>query len=214
MNELITTGKEMKGVGNLSEHQQFLLKRINNLALSLMPEFEERSQAINAALLDDKSLMQLLFTTSLEHDTRVEEHELRKVRRRRENMVKFYEQLKEMGGTIKVNDVAEILGITRQAVHARVKKNKLLAFKQNSDYIFPAFQFTDKGLLPGFEEIMDAFDEDTHPVLRLNLFRAPIRVNDDSTAKTPIQIMEDGAKPEELFFAKRAARQLEKHVAT
>lgn len=214
MNELITIGKEMKGVGNLSEHQQFLLKRINNLALSLMPEFEERSQAINAALLDDKSLMQLLFTTSLEHDTRVEEHELRKVRRRRENMVKFYEQLKEMGGTIKVNDVADILGITRQAVHARVKKNKLLAFKQNSDYIFPAFQFTDKGLLPGFEEMMDAFDEDTHPVLRLNLFRAPIRVNDDGTAKTPIQIMEDGAKPEELFFAKRAARQLEKHVAT
>jgi hypothetical protein len=32
--------------------------------------------------------------------------------------------------------VADKLGITRQAVNVRVKKNQLIAFKQNADYIF------------------------------------------------------------------------------
>jgi hypothetical protein len=82
--------------------------------------------------------------------------------------------------------MADILGITRQAVNIRVKKNQLLAFKQNGDFMFPVFQFTDKGLRPGFKDIMDAFDENTHPVLRLEVFKAPIAVSDEQT-KTPVR---------------------------
>ena len=135
--------------GNLTDFQLNLLKRINNIALSLMPEFEDKSQAMEAITLDDGSLMQLLYSVQMQQKTRASEYEMRKVHRRRENLEAFYRSLQEMGGTLKVNDVADILGITRQAVNIRVKKNQLLAFKQNGDFMFPVFQFTDKGLKIG-----------------------------------------------------------------
>ena len=35
---------------------------------------------------------------------------------------------------------------------------------------------TGKGLVAGFKEIMRAFDEDAHPMLRLGLLKAPIQL--------------------------------------
>lgn len=55
----------------LSKQQQILLKRINNLAVSLMPEFEDRNEAMNALTMDDNSLMQLLCTILMDQRTRV-----------------------------------------------------------------------------------------------------------------------------------------------
>lgn len=209
-----TAEREINISAKLNEYQLNLLKRINNLAISLMPEFGDKNQAINAITLDDGSLMQLLYTVQLEQKTRVNDYELRKVRRRRENLEKFYLELKELGGTLKVNDVADILGITRQAVNIRVKKNKLLAFKQNGDFIFPKFQFTDNGLIPGFEEIMAAFEEDTHPMLRLGVLKSPIEVNNEGLQKTSIQIMQDGAKKSELSLSILAVKKFGNHVAS
>ncbi|MCS6715155.1 DNA-binding protein [Proteus terrae] len=209
-----TAEREINTSAKLNEYQLNLLKRINNLAISLLPEFEDKNQAMNAITLDDDSLMQLLYTVQLEQKTRVNDYELRKVRRRRENLEKFYRELKELGGTLKVNDVADILGITRQAVNVRVKKNKLLAFKQNGGFIFPKFQFSDHGLIPGFEDIMVAFEEDTHPMLRLGVLKSPIEVNTEGLQKTPIQIMQDGAKKSELSLAIRAVKQFGNHVAS
>jgi hypothetical protein len=160
MNKHTTTELELSAKVTLADFQLSLLKRINNIAVSLMPEFEDKNQALDAITLDDGSLMQLLCSIQMEQKTRASEQEMRKVRRRRENLEAFYKSLQELGGTLKVNDVADKLGITRQAVNVRVKKNQLIAFKQNADYIFPAFQFTDKGLVPGFKEVMSAFDED------------------------------------------------------
>ncbi|CAI1085280.1 DNA-binding protein [Serratia quinivorans] len=209
-----TAEREINTSAKLNESQLNLLKRINNLAISLMPEFEDKNQAINAITLDDASLMQLLYTVQLEQKTRVTDYELRKVHRRRENLERFYRELQDLGGTLKVNNVADILGITRQAINIRVKKNKLLAFKQNGDFIFPKFQFTDNGLITGFEEVMAAFEEDTHPMLRLGVLKSPIKVNNEGLQKTPIQIMQDGAKNSELSLAIRAAKQFGNHVAS
>ncbi|HAS1293307.1 TPA: DNA-binding protein [Enterobacter hormaechei] len=213
MNKYTTTERELSTTAKLADYQQSLLKRINNIAVSLMPEFEDKNQAMDAVTLDDGSLMQLLCSIQMEQKTRASEHEMRKVRRRRENLEAFYNSLQELGGTLKVNVVADKLGITRQAVNVRVKKNQLIAFKQNADYIFPVFQFTEKGLVPGFKEIMNAFDEDTHPMLRLGVLKTPIQISED-LSKTPIQIMQDGAKPEELELAIRAARLFGSHVAS
>lgn len=213
MNKYTTTERELSTTAKLADYQQSLLKRINNIAVSLMPEFEDKNQAMDAVTLDDGSLMQLLCSIQMEQKTRASEHEMRKVRRRRENLEAFYNSLQKLGGTLKVNEVADKLGITRQAVNVRVKKNQLIAFKQNADYIFPVFQFTEKGLVPGFKEIMNAFDEDTHPMLRLGVLKAPIQISEE-LSKTPIQIMQDGAKPEELELAIRAARLFGSHVAS
>ena len=109
--------------------------------------------------------------------------------------------------------MVDILGITRETINIHVKKNKILAFKQNGDFIFPKFQFTDNGLIPGFEDVMAAFEEDTHPVLRLDVLKSPIAVNSAVLQKTPIQIMLDGAKKCELNLTIRAAKQFGNHAA-
>ena len=77
---------EPRSSNKLSEQQQILLKRINILAVSLMPEFEDRNEAINALTLDDNSLMQLLCTILMGQKTRVSDNELQKVRRHRKNL--------------------------------------------------------------------------------------------------------------------------------
>lgn len=60
---------------------------------------------------------------------------------------------------------------------------------------------------------MLAFDEDTHPMLRLGLLKAPIQLG-DGVCKSPIKIMQDAAKPEELELAIRAAKLFGSHVAS
>jgi len=212
MNKSPKAGRELNATAKLADYQQIILKRINNIAVSLMPEFEDKKQAMDAVTLDDGSLMQLLCSIQMEQKTRASDHEMRKVHRRRENLEAFYKSLQELGGILKVNDVADMLGITRQAVHVRVKKNQLIAFKQNADYIFPVFQFTDNGLMPGFKEIMSAFDANTHPLLRLGVLKAPLQLG-EGVSKTPIQIMQDGAKPDELELAIRSARLCGNHAA-
>lgn len=154
MNKPSAPERELRASENLTELQQNLLKRIKSVAVSLMPEFEDKKQALKALMLDDGSLLQLLCSIQMEQKTRASDYEARKVRRLRENLEAFYSSLQELGGVVKVNFVADKLGITRQAVNVRVKKNQLIAFKQNGDFIFPVFQFTDKGLVTGFKEIM------------------------------------------------------------
>ncbi|WP_231600443.1 MULTISPECIES: hypothetical protein [Enterobacteriaceae] len=60
---------ELRFPDKLSEPQQNLLKRINDLAISLMPEFEDRNKAMNALTMDDHSLMQLLCTVLTDQKT-------------------------------------------------------------------------------------------------------------------------------------------------
>lgn len=71
------------------------------------------------------------------------------------------EMLEMEGGTWGMQQVAAHLALTRQAVDQRVRRHRLLAvapggFRQR----FPAWQFDDTGVLPGFEEIAVALAED------------------------------------------------------
>ena len=74
----------------LTEYQQNLLKRINNVAVSLMPVFEDKNQTLEALTLDDGSLLQLLCSILMKQKTRTLDYEAQEVRRRRENLVAFY----------------------------------------------------------------------------------------------------------------------------
>lgn len=73
---------------------------------------------------------------------------MRKVRRHLENLGEFYSSLHELGGILRKDNVADILGITHHAVNVRVKKHQLIAFKLYEDFIFPVFQFIDNGCCP------------------------------------------------------------------
>lgn len=63
--------------------------------------------------MNDSSLMQLLCSILMEQSTHESDYAVRTVRRRRENLEDFYMSLEELGGVLKINDVADILGISR-----------------------------------------------------------------------------------------------------
>lgn len=109
--------------------------------------------------------------------------------------------------------MADILGISAEQVALRLGKGQLLAFRKNGEDIFPCFLFLEEGLLPGFEQVMAAFDADMHPMLRLSLLRSTFETS-PGVHKTAIRIMQDGADEKELALVRRAASLLEQHVAT
>lgn len=54
-------------------------------------------------------------------------------------------------------EVASLLGMSRQAVDKRRKQNRLLALSLGKrGYRFPAWQFTSTGTLPGLEKVLEA----------------------------------------------------------
>ena len=59
--------------------------------------------------------------------------------------------LKVEGGSIKVGEVQKILGISRQAIARRREQGKLLALPLSRTFLFPAWQFSAKGMWPGME---------------------------------------------------------------
>ena len=210
MNTMITNNRKAASCAN--EYQHLLLLRINKLVASLLPEFNDKTQAANALVLNDNELLELLYTTQLQQATRIPPRELRKLIKRTENLALFYQKLDELGGTIKVGDVADILGITRQAVNLRVKNGKLIAFKKNSDHAFPAFQFVTGGVLSGFEDVMKSLGHDIGPVTQISFFTTPLKGN--KLKKTPLQIMKQDPSDEEMASIIRAASQVGQQIAS
>ncbi|MCW7548861.1 helix-turn-helix domain-containing protein [Photorhabdus sp. APURE] len=208
MNTILTN--RSKNAETLNEYQSLLQRRFDKLLTSLLPEFKEKTQATNALVLSDSELLELLYTTQLEHKVRTPARELRKLKRRAENLALFYQELDKMGGTIKTGDVAEILGISRQAVNIRVKNGKLLAFRKNSDYVFPTFQFTTGGVLPYFEDVMKVMGVGINPVSKMSFLTTPLPCN-----RTPLDIMmKSDASENELALMLRAASQVGHQIAS
>src|SRR6185312_4646572 len=58
------------------------------------------------------------------------------------------------GGLLHANAVARILGITRAAVHKRLREKKLLAVRQGGEDKYPAIQFAQDGVVPGLPEVL------------------------------------------------------------
>ncbi len=81
--------------------------------------------------------------------------------------------LQEAGGVYSTGDVAKLLNISGQAVHARLVRGKLLAVSAGNDrHRFPICQFTSEGLLPGFDEFLAVCNVDD-PWTKLALLLDP-----------------------------------------
>jgi hypothetical protein len=196
---------------SLTELQILLQERFNIMVTTVMPEFAEKAKASKALVLPDNEFFELFYTTVLEKNARAPEKEIRKLKRRAHNLSSFYEEVEKMGGVIKVNDVAEILDISRQAVNLRIKGNKLLAFKKNSDYAFPLFQFKKGGgLLPHFEDVMKSMSADIGVVSRISFLTTPL----GSTEKTPLEIMQNDDSFDDVALMMRAAKQMGEQLAS
>jgi hypothetical protein len=60
------------------------------------------------------------------------------------------------GGVLGVKQVAELLGITRQAVDKRRRERKLLAVPRGSDFRYPVAQFIDGEVVAGLRDVLTA----------------------------------------------------------
>jgi hypothetical protein len=109
------------------------------------------------------------------------------------------ELVEAAGGVFSSERVAELLGITRQAVDKRRAQNQLVALTQGRrGYGYPAFQFADGKTTEGLEEVLKAlkaFD----PWMQLAFFVTP---NDRLGGSTPTQALRASHRSDVL----RAAR--------
>ena len=89
--------------------------------------------------------------------------------------------LADHGGTYSPSEVAELLGITRQAVNKRTRANQLLAIHQGGSLAYPVWQFEGTGLVPQFVDVLQALD--THsPVAKIRFFLSPNELLNDRSA--------------------------------
>lgn len=58
------------------------------------------------------------------------------------------------GGTIGPEQVAQRLGLTRQAVHNRMRRGRLIAVPGDHGARYPVWQFADGGMLAGIEPVI------------------------------------------------------------
>lgn len=99
------------------------------------------------------------------------------------------ELLREAGGAFTTSEVAQLLGISRQAVDQRARRGKLLAVPRGSgERLYPACQFDASGVLPGFGQLLAAFQVDD-PWVRLSVL-----LDEDASlgGRTVVQALRDG----------------------
>lgn len=116
------------------------------------------------------------------------------------------ELLERAGGAWGTGQVARFLGITPQAVHGRRSRGTLLGLRApNGDYVYPAVQFHDHGVLPGLADVLRAFQV-ADSWTRLSVLLSPAG---QLGGQTPIQALLDGRVQE----ASEAVESFGEHVA-
>jgi len=110
------------------------------------------------------------------------------------------------GGTLRVKEVAELLHLSRQAVHKRHRAGRLLAIEcGRHGAVYPAWQFVPGGVLPGLEEVLRAL-ADHDPWMQLAFF---VSENTALESGTPL----DALRRNDLPAVLRAARLYGEHAA-
>lgn len=99
------------------------------------------------------------------------------------------ELLRRAGGGLRAGEVAERMGVSPQAVHARRKRGTLLAVPQaNGEHLYPACQFGPDGALPGLAAVLSAFAVES-PWTRLSVLLAEA---DALGGRTPLEALAAG----------------------
>ena len=83
------------------------------------------------------------------------------------------ELVEQAGGAWGTGQVAQFLGVTPQAVHGRRARGTLLGLRApNGDFVYPAFQFHNHGVLPGLADVLRAFQVED-PWTQLSVLLGP-----------------------------------------
>ena len=99
------------------------------------------------------------------------------------------QMLEISGGALSSGQVADVLGISRQAVDKRRSSNQLLALTQGRrGYSYPSFQFDDGKTIRGLEEVLAELKA-LDPWMQMAFFTSP---NERLGGKTPIESLQKG----------------------
>src|SRR5216683_1575209 len=99
------------------------------------------------------------------------------------------QMLEASGGALSSEQVAKVLGISRQAVDKRRSSNQLLALTQGRrGYSYPSFQFEDGRTIRGLEEVLTQL-KPLDPWMQMVFFTSP---NERLGGKTPIESLQKG----------------------
>ncbi len=116
------------------------------------------------------------------------------------------ELLEEEGGVLTPASVAELLGISRQAVGQRRAAGKLLGIEGNRGYLYPAWQFEGAELVQGLANILLLLKEED----AWSQFIFFLTANENLSNKRPVDLLHKG----DIEQVKRAARMHGEHGAS
>jgi hypothetical protein len=99
------------------------------------------------------------------------------------------ELIKKAGGLMTSEEVANILGLTRQAVDKRRQSNKLIAIPQGQHgFGYPACQFDSRGPLHGLEEMLNSLQV-SDGWMQLTYL---LSCNADLENRSPLELLREG----------------------
>ena len=84
--------------------------------------------------------------------------------------------------------VCDLLSLSRETIRKKVDRRQLLALPKGGDRVFPAFQFQDGDVLPGFAEVLNALANDS-PFVALSFL---LSKNPDFGGKTACDLLQAG----------------------
>jgi hypothetical protein len=113
--------------------------------------------------------------------------------------------IEKAGGMLRISEVAELLGVSRAAIHARRTRGTLLAVpRPNGEEVYPTCQFSGEGVPRGLGPFLAAFRE-AGPWTKLSVLLAPSRLHDGRSA---LDLLREGEVDAAVGIAARHGEQL------
>jgi len=169
-----------------TEHPVFFSRAFNALS-SITNELSSQSvEELTASPTDFELLVNALSAASIAAESSDGDPLIRAKLRGIEHRKRIIEKL---GGSLSVEQVSELIGISRQAVDKRRSQNQLIGLIQGKrGYAYPAFQFEDGKTLDGLKEVLDALRG--HDPWMQSIFFA--NGNDRLNRRTPLDALRRG----------------------
>ena len=148
---LVAAAARLLTAGDRADRATFLARALNGLA-DVLPALGTRTLDDAAHAPSDYQAL-LEAVNSPEVATAWQANDPLAAARQRAVELKRH-LLESEGGAMTVAEVARRLGISKQAVDKRRRGHKLLALETSRGFLYPAWQFTDDGVLPGLEQVL------------------------------------------------------------
>jgi biotin operon repressor len=169
-----------------TEHPVFFSRAFNGLAEIANELSSQGIEELTTSSTDFELLVNTLSASLVATDPEDSDPLMRAKLRGIEHRKRILEKL---GGTLSAEEVAELIGISRQAVDKRRSQNQLIGLTQGRrGYAYPAFQFEDGKTLAGLKDVLDALSG--HDPWMQSIFFA--NGNDRLNGKTPLEALRQG----------------------